>query len=170
MSTLPPDKRYAPPSAEVADVASDGDGTELAGRGARLGAALIDVLVSVLAVWVISLVTPWQPFTADAESPLMQMSINTLLGYVVFMLVQGYLLATRGQTIGKLLLDMRIVRSNGERASFARIALLRYGVGTLLTAIPTVGQLYGLIDVLLIFRQSRKCLHDNIADTIVVKV
>jgi uncharacterized RDD family membrane protein YckC len=29
--------------------------------------------------------------------------------------------------------------------------------------------LYGLIDSLLIFRESRRCLHDNIADTIVVK-
>jgi hypothetical protein len=32
-----------------------------------------------------------------------------------------------------------------------------------------VSYIYPLIDVLLIFRSSRKCLHDSIADTIVVK-
>jgi len=35
--------------------------------------------------------------------------------------------------------------------------------------VPGIGQIYSIVDALLIFRQSRKCLHDNIADTIVVK-
>ena len=35
-------------------------------------------------------------------------------------------------------------------------------------SIPVIGTVYGLLDVLLIFRASRRCLHDNIADTIVV--
>ena len=33
-----------------------------------------------------------------------------------------------------------------------------------------VGTIYGLVDVLMIFRASRRCLHDHIADTIVVTV
>jgi hypothetical protein len=37
-----------------------------------------------------------------------------------------------------------------------------------LASIPVIGTIYGLLDVLLIFRASRRCLHDNIADTIVV--
>jgi hypothetical protein len=30
--------------------------------------------------------------------------------------------------------------------------------------------IYSLVDCLMIFRKSRRCLHDEIADTIVVKV
>ena len=39
----------------------------------------------------------------------------------------------------------------------------------MIALVPLVGWMYGLLDVLMIFRDSRKCLHDNIADTIVVK-
>jgi len=35
--------------------------------------------------------------------------------------------------------------------------------------IPLFGQIDAIVNSLLIFRESRKCLHDNIADTIVVK-
>ena len=75
----------------------------------------------------------------------------------------------RGQTVGKALLGVRIVRSNGERASLAQLLFVRYGVGYVMTIVMPVGQIYGMVDVLLIFRASRRCLHDLIADTIVVK-
>ena len=60
------------------------------------------------------------------------------------------------------------MRSDGSQASFARIVGLRYFTTSVLAPIPVVGSIYGLVDVLLIFRDSRRCLHDNIADTIVV--
>jgi uncharacterized RDD family membrane protein YckC len=41
------------------------------------------------------------------------------------------------------------------------------GVSPLWTAL--VGYVYPLIDTLMIFGESRQCLHDRIADTIVVK-
>jgi len=50
-----------------------------------------------------------------------------------------------------------------------RILGLRYGIGYLANLVPVVGALFGLIDCLLIFRQSRRCLHDQIADTIVIR-
>jgi uncharacterized RDD family membrane protein YckC len=60
------------------------------------------------------------------------------------------------------------VRSDGSPASFGRIVGLRYLPTSLITLIPVVGMFYALLDCLLIFRRSRRCLHDNIADTIVV--
>ena len=39
----------------------------------------------------------------------------------------------------------------------------------MLRFIPFIGVFYVLVDCLLIFRESHQCLHDNIADTIVVK-
>jgi uncharacterized RDD family membrane protein YckC len=85
------------------------------------------------------------------------------------MLLNGYLLVTRGQTIAKASLGMRIVRPDGGEVSAFRILGLRYGIGYLANLVPVVGALFGLIDCLLIFRQSRRCLHDQIADTIVIR-
>ena len=38
----------------------------------------------------------------------------------------------------------------------------------LLTGIPMIGSLVSLVDILLIFAQDRRTLHDHIADTIVI--
>lgn len=169
MSSVPEGNPYAPPSAHVEDVATSGAG-ELAGRGARLGAALIDGFIILVGIWIVSAVTPWSPFAAPAAGRVgLALALNGFVGIAIFALTQTYLLATHGQTIGKRLLGLRIVRTDGERASIGRLLGLRYGVGWLISVIPMIGQIYSLIDALLIFRESRKCVHDNIADTIVVK-
>lgn len=168
MSSVPQGNRYAPPSAHVEDVAGVGQ-LELAGRGARLGAAIVDGLLIGVAFWAISLLTPWSLFSPRSNGLFSRVAINGVLGMGVFALIQGYLLAARGQTVGKLLLDIKIVRSNGEAASAGRLLGLRYGIGFLINMVPFLGGLYGLIDALFIFRESRQCLHDSIADTIVVK-
>ena len=170
MSSASDDNRFAPPQAHVEDVAV-GAGT-LAGRGTRLGAVLIDAVIAGLAFGALALLTPvnifrasMNPSTAAMWTTLLQ---NLVLGFILFLVIHGYLLATRGQTVGKALLKIRIVRSDGTPASFGRIVGLRYLLGSVLAAVPTVGWIYGLVDALLIFRASRRCLHDNIADTIVV--
>lgn len=160
--------RFAPPQAEVADIA--GDGLELAGRGTRLAAALIDGLLIAALLWGISRVTPWNVFAPNAASGMARIMVtNLVIGFIAFSLINGYLLATQGQTLGKRLLGLRIVRPDGERASLARLLGARYGVGYVVSLVPVAGGIYGLIDSLLIFRESRLCLHDNIANTIVVR-
>lgn len=67
--------------------------------------------------------------------------------------------------MGKRLLEIRVVRSDGSQASLGRIFWLRNVVNVLLGIIP----LYGIIDVLLIFGVRRQCIHDSVADTIVVR-
>lgn len=167
MNTETETNRFAPPTAEVADVAAGG--TELAGRGMRLVSVLIDGLIQGAAYWLIAtLVFP----SLDPRRPSLSAGGITgqlVLGFALFVLLQGYLLHTQGQTIGKKLLGMRIVRTNGERATIGRLLGLRYLVGWVLVMIPFAGAIYALVDCLMIFRDSRKCLHDNIADTIVVK-
>lgn len=164
------ENRFAPPLAQVADVGPSHRAGTLASRGARLGAALIDVVIAMLAFGAIALVTPFNIFVTDPSGGLwFAMARNTLIGFVFFLLFHGYLLATRGQTIGKMLVKIRIVRTDGSRASFARLVGLRFLVNSLFTLIPVVGPLYGLIDVLFIFRQERRCVHDLIADTVVVQ-
>jgi uncharacterized RDD family membrane protein YckC len=173
-----PTNPYAAPSAVVDDIAEPGS-LELAGRGRRLGAAIIDSLIIAIPFMLLG---GWFGFVGarpDAAAngiltwitahPFGYQAAASLLGYLAFLAVNGYLLHKSGQTVGKRLLGIRIVRSNGETADFGRIALLRYLPTAVAQMIPVIGNFYPLIDVLLIFRGSRKCLHDNIADTIVVK-
>jgi uncharacterized RDD family membrane protein YckC len=74
-----------------------------------------------------------------------------------------------GQTIGKRLVGVKVVRNNGERASLGRIFWLRNVVSALPALIPVVGGIYGLVDTLFIFGDSRRCIHDLIGDTKVVR-
>jgi uncharacterized RDD family membrane protein YckC len=167
MSTETETNRFAPPTAEVADVAAGG--TVLAGRGMRLVSVLIDGLIQGAIYWVLA---AFVFRSLDPRNPSMSAAAiggQLVLGFALFALLQGWLLHTEGQTIGKKLLGMRIVRTNGERATIGRLLGLRYFVGWVLVMIPFLGAIYALVDCLLIFRDSRKCLHDNIADTIVVK-
>ena len=160
--------RFAPPTAEVADVAASG--TELGGRGMRLLAVLIDGLIQGAIYWILTLVAFRSLDPRRGTFSVGAIVGQVVLGFALFVLIQGYLLHTQGQTVGKKLLGLRIVRTNGERATLGRLLGLRYFVGWIIVMIPFAGALYGLVDCLMIFRDSRKCLHDNIADTIVVKV
>jgi uncharacterized RDD family membrane protein YckC len=169
-NTSPSEQRYAPPTAEVADVAARGDNV-LAGRGIRLGGAIIDTVILMALFWLISLVTPLNIFSPAMATAGFFTKLAIQAGsLVLFAAVHGYLLATRGQTIGKMLLGMRIVRADGSPASLGRILGLRYGVGYAVAATHiAVLMIYSLADCLMIFRANRRCLHDVIADTIVVK-
>ena len=77
------------------------------------------------------------------------------------------LLIKDGQTLGKKALRIRIVKMDtGENGGFVPNVLLRLIVNGLLGIIP----LYGLVDILFIFRGDRPCIHDMIAGTQVVEV
>lgn len=168
MTSEPQDQRFAPPAAHVEDVGADSTGLQLADRGTRLGAAIIDLIVAIGAMWLVSLVTSWNPWKPEASFWSPQL-LNTASGFGIFIAIHGFLLATRGQTVGKLLLKIRIARPDGTPASLGRVVGLRYGVASLIAIVPAAGQVWGVVDALLIFRKSRRCLHDSIADTVVLK-
>ena len=166
------DARYAPPRAQVEDIEElSGSGPALASRGQRLGAVVIDVVVAVLCMWVAGKLASWDSWgTGGQEASLWRpILLQPLVGFALFCVAHGFLLARRGQTIGKAALGIRITRPDGAQASLARVLGLRYGLGYATTIIPVLGQIFGVVDALMIFRTSRRCLHDVMADTIVVK-
>ena len=82
---------------------------------------------------------------------------------------QCYLLAIRGQTIGKIVMGLRIVRfEDGGNPGFVKAVLLRTFLWALITAVPVVGTLAGVVGILFIFRDDQRCLHDHLAGTRVV--
>ena len=119
-------------------------------------AKIIDVILFGVAVAVVVI-----SFAID--DGLGGLSLLTLLAIPI---AQAVLLSKHGQTIGKRALDIRIVQaSSGQNGGFVPNVLLRAWLNALIGIIP----LYGLIDVLLIFREDKRCIHDLIAGTRVVQ-
>jgi len=167
------DNPYAPPKAPVRDIAprSPDSGT-LARRSTRLWAALVDIAIGAALVTVFVALFP--DIIPEQEESFWAVTwigaLWLLMQYLLFLLLNGWLLATRGQTIGKALFQLRMVRPDGSAASFARLAGLRYGTGYVLMLSVGVGVLFTVVDMLFIFSRTRRCLHAHIAGTVVVRM
>ena len=165
MSTSNP---YAPTRGAVDFPA---EGQELAGRGVRLLAVILDGIIVTLMVYVPGLIVAAATGVFSQPSDQFDFSLLTIplflcaIGFIAWAWITLLLVARYGQTIAKRLLEIRVVRSDGSEASLGRIFWLRNVVNGLLAVIP----LYGLIDLLFIFGERRQTIHDLIADTIVVK-
>jgi uncharacterized RDD family membrane protein YckC len=100
---------------------------------------------------------------------ILRFTIETfLLGQLVFLILNGYLLLRRGQTIGKLAMSTKIAGMDGNLPNFTKIYVLRYFVIGILRQVPLIGGLITLVDALVIFGKDRRCLHDYIAGTQVI--
>ncbi|UCG60388.1 MAG: RDD family protein [Candidatus Zixiibacteriota bacterium] len=149
----------------------NGTTQELAGRGMRLGAAIIDaILMIILLIPVMLLTDMFQQAISGQELTLTQKIIGFVAGWVIFLILHGYLLLKKGQTIGKMILKIKIVDLQGNLPNFGKLLTLRYLILSLLAQIPVAGNLVGLIDVLFIFGKERRCIHDYLAGTRVVNV
>jgi uncharacterized RDD family membrane protein YckC len=85
-------------------------------------------------------------------------------------LVQAILLTLRGQTVGKLITQLRVVRAtDGSHAGFLRAFLLRGFLTRCIRHLPLIGVMFWLVDNCFIFRDDHRCIHDLIAGTKVVK-
>ena len=141
----------------------------LAGRGARLGAYLLDWLLVGLIAGVIA-------YYAGLFERVMEQDTEAALwlgviALVVYMVVNGRLLANRGQTVGKMAVGVRIVDAKTrDIVAFWKSFGLRIVAIQAITTVPLVGGLLGLVNVLFIFGERRRCLHDHLAGTIVVRV
>lgn len=91
---------YAPPEAETTVMSSTEAGVELASRGARLAAVLLDsVLIMVVTVPILFLMGVF----GGAEEPVRELTLTenivlAIVGIGWYFILNGYLLATNGQT------------------------------------------------------------------------
>jgi uncharacterized RDD family membrane protein YckC len=171
----------------VGDGSESGAGGELADRGTRLGAVTIDWVIGllitlpfVIAYW--SLITSafasgggYGGARALRDSNLTLSGgawgglVVTFIAWIVWLVITIRFVSANGQTIGKRIVGIKVVRRDGSKASLGRIFWLRNVVNGIPGAIPFFGYIYQLVDGLFIFSGSRQCLHDKIADTIVVR-
>lgn len=150
-----------------------GEQLELADPAARLRAKVIDgmILVGVIVVGIIlvllSLVAgEWGVGIGIVEGVM----LATMMFGLVSLLYDPVLIAIRGQTVGKMVERIRVVRAdNGELPSWGK-SFGRWAVPGVLKFIPVVGFFLALICYASLTRDaSRRGWHDKAAGTVVVK-
>jgi uncharacterized RDD family membrane protein YckC len=170
---------YAPPAALVEDIADPSAVLVPAERGTRLVAAILDGIIAGMMVYLPLIVgfliagVPLAGAASGAESAALNAAMTAIIiglvlaaiGLAVWAWLTIKYVRDNGQTIAKKLLNIKVVRSDGSPASLARILWLRNVVNTLISFVP----LYTIVDHLFIFGESRQCLHDKLADTIVIQ-
>ena len=159
---------YAAPESRILSPPPLMQEDELADRGMRLAAHFIDLGFYLAAIIPGVIIMVWADSTNDdviANAGIFVM-LAGLSGFGVYNCV---LLHRNAQTLGKKLMRIKIVRVDGSRAGLIRIFFLRGLPIGILNAIPLIGYIFALADPLMIFRNDQRCLHDLIADTIVIK-
>jgi uncharacterized RDD family membrane protein YckC len=172
---------YAPPRSMVTDVQDPAGEIVLADRGTRLGAAMLDGVIFGALVYLplflmLGAVVPGSAAFASAYArpdssfgPLViVVAVWVLAGFVAWCWFTIKYVKANGQSIAKRMLGIKVVRSNGTAVSLSRVFWLRNFLSSLISAVPLFGPLFALADMLFIFAEPRQCLHDKMADTIVV--
>ena len=125
--------------------------TWLAPRGSRLAAALIDSAIAMV-IYLVAI-------AANIPEIL-------IVGLLALAAYQIYLLSAFGQTIGKRAMKVKIVTHDREiNGGFVTNVLLRTVLNSIIAFVP----FYALVDILFIFRNDQRCIHDLIAGTKVIK-
>jgi uncharacterized RDD family membrane protein YckC len=157
---------YAPPQAAVRDIADPDAGSELAERGTRLAASILDAFVfGVMAYLPFVIGLPIVAAGANSNAAIAIAAALCSVGFIVWAWITLTCMKQNGQSIAKKWLHIKVVRSDGSPVTLARLIWLRNVVNWILSVIP----LYGAVDALFIFGEARRCLHDKLADTVVVK-
>jgi uncharacterized RDD family membrane protein YckC len=170
----------------------------LAGRFRRLVATLVDaVLVPALALLLLTITDVMEDANDYANVGLMMLWVF-LLAVVAYVILNGYTLWRRGQTLGKWVMGIAIVpassllydsaKNDGDEhqrayvpapfvpapfvpAPLWKLIFIRALFFPLLfmAVVPWVA-LLPVLDQALIFGKRRRCLHDLVAGTVVVRV
>ena len=144
--------------------------SELASPWARLAAVIIDGLIvgiPSLLFWVLAFAS----LISEGDESSLALVLAGLVIIIVIFVIQMVLLGTRGQTIGKIALKIRIVDAQtGAHTGWPRLVLLRAIVNAILTSIPFLGTIYWIVDSLFIFRADRRTIHDLYSGTRVDKL
>jgi uncharacterized RDD family membrane protein YckC len=161
---------YAPPRAIVSDIRAPLGHLEPADRMTRLGASILDGLIFMGMVYAPFLIGAFVSGAAaapdsDASALALGAVLIGCLGFAVWVWLTVRYMRSNGQSIAKRIVGIKVVRADGAPISVGRLIWLRNVLNWFISIVP----LYGILDVLFIFGESRQCLHDRIADTIVIK-
>ena len=165
---------YSTPQTEIGGTMPGRGGQPLATRLQRFLGQFLDGIIVGVINFVITFFVIGPIFFATNEIGTINvlfLIVSTIVAIGVFFAVQGYLLATNGQTIGKMIIGTQIVSENdGKILPLGELAIKRYIPFFVIYNIPIIGGIVALVNALLIFRQNHHCLHDDVANTRVIKL
>jgi uncharacterized RDD family membrane protein YckC len=142
---------------------------ELASRWNRLFAAIIDTIIMMCVTLPLMFFTGGFDGMSTGQQPGILYTLGmSLVSWIVFALINGKFLLASGQTIGKKAMEIRIVDLEGN-VPVLNTLLARYAVYFLPGLIPVAGGIFSLVNILFIFGAEKRCLHDQVAKTKVVK-
>lgn len=144
----------------------------LASRWKRLWGALLDSVFILFVTVPSMLLMGAYSQLADGEPLTFAQTLSWLAyGVLVFLVLNGWLLFHKGQTLGKRIVGTKIVDAKtGQHLSFGSVYGIRYLLVSGITQIPVIGHLFALVDVLFIFGERKRCIHDWFAGSIVIDV
>jgi len=164
---------YAPPQSNIIPASTSDSIERLASPWRRLGASLLDSLImSVITLpllWFSGYFTRIMERASKGYSWSPEQLLWAVVGFVI-MLALNWNHLGRGQTIGKGIMELRIVRKNGTPAERSHIILKRILPLHLIAQLPVLGGLFAIVDALLIFRSQHNTIHDDIAETKVIDI
>jgi uncharacterized RDD family membrane protein YckC len=185
---------YSPPGSDFnAGVVASSQTVELAERGTRLWAVSIDGMLICIPLLPLMAIAVYFAVVAEAaaaratteaeampavfglgpEGMLAVLGVATLvcmLGALGIAIYQWVLISRTGQSLGKKWTGIRIELLDSRPVTFGTGVFLRNWVPKLIGAVPYLGALFQLVDCLYIFRGDRRCIHDHIAGTRVVRL
>lgn len=147
------------------------DLTGLAGRGTRLAAVFIDSFILFIPYLIVNILfSGFNGYMENLRNLSFEFIVGSLfLGIISNLSINGYLLYKKGQTIGKMSMDIKIVDMNNNVPSLFHSFFLRSFLFSVVYFIP-YAKIIVLLDPLFIFSKNRRCLHDRLAGTKVVDV
>lgn len=89
--------------------------------------------------------------------------------FIAFMLINGLLLYRYGQTVGKRLMNIAVATMDYNVPEFNRLIAFRYLPFLITAAFPSLVFLF-ILNVIFIFRDDKRCVHDLLANTQVIHV
>ena len=135
----------------------------LASRWKRLGGSILDSLVYLVAMapGFIAMI-----FLENGPEELQIAALIFMFGCGAAVLIfNWYLITVTGQSIAKRMLGMRIVSTGGELPGFLMGVLVRQLIPLIINQFCN---LFSLFDALFIFGEEKRCIHDYMAQTVVI--
>jgi len=143
--------------------------SNLATRWQRLWASIIDSITVMLVTLPIMYFTGMFDMMTEGRQPGLLYSLGIgLAGIAFFALINYQSLTTNGQTIGKKVLGIKIVDLD-ESLPSGKSLLTRYVAYFGFGQIPIAGPLISIINILFIFGKEKRCGHDYLGKTKVIK-
>lgn len=142
----------------------------LAERWRRLVASLLDgITVMPFTFGGMFLLGDLQNIKEGIPAPVSHQLIIAAVAVMAFSAIHGRMLVKAGQTWGKKVMRIKIVKVDETKAD-TKALVKRYAFYLLIAYLPWVGQYLSIAGVLFIFSKSRRCLHDYVGETKVVAV